>query len=109
MPRCFPRACGTPKKLFAAIIFSAAFGVGGYASGPMMLAAVMHRIPSVVFEPNVEPGFTNRVLAGIATRIAVANQETATRFGTKAIVTGCPVRKEFFAAAPKSIARRSMC
>jgi UDP-N-acetylglucosamine--N-acetylmuramyl-(pentapeptide) pyrophosphoryl-undecaprenol N-acetylglucosamine transferase len=81
--------------------FNVALGVGGYASGPMILVAVMNRIPSVVFEPNVEPGFTNRVLAGLATRIAVAHQETATRFGAKAVVTGCPVRKEFFAAPAK--------
>ena len=32
----------------------------------MMLLAAMHGIPTVVFEPNVEPGFTNRVLARIA-------------------------------------------
>jgi len=75
---------------------SAALGVGGYASGPMILAAALHRVPTVVFEPNVEPGFTNRVLAGLATRIAVANPETAARFGSKAVVTGCPIRKEFF-------------
>ncbi|MDR3720647.1 MAG: undecaprenyldiphospho-muramoylpentapeptide beta-N-acetylglucosaminyltransferase [Candidatus Acidoferrales bacterium] len=81
--------------------FGAALGVGGYASGPVMLLAAMHRIPSVVFEPNVEPGFTNRVLAGLATRIAVASEETAVRFGHKAVVTGCPVRKEFFAIQPK--------
>ena len=81
--------------------FGAALGVGGYASGPVMLLAAMHRIPSVVFEPNVEPGFTNRVLAGLATRIAVASEETALRFGHKAVVTGCPVRKEFFAIQPK--------
>ena len=81
--------------------FNAALGVGGYASGPMILVALMHRIPSVVFEPNVEPGFTNRVLGGMATRIAVAHQETAVRFGAKAIVTGCPVRKEFFSIAAK--------
>ena len=41
----------------------AAFGVGGYAAGPMMLAAVLRGMPTVVFEPNAEPGFTNRVLA----------------------------------------------
>ena len=57
--------------------FSAAFGVGGYASGPMMLLATLSAIPTVVFEPNVEPGFTNRVLANIATRVAVAHKETA--------------------------------
>ena len=38
-------------------------GVGGYASGPAMLAAVMGRIPTVAFEPNVVPGFANRCRA----------------------------------------------
>jgi len=78
-----------------------ALGVGGYASGPMMLLAAMHRIPTVVFEPNVEPGFTNRVLSRIATRIAVANQETAGRLGANAVLTGCPIRKEFFTVPRK--------
>jgi UDP-N-acetylglucosamine--N-acetylmuramyl-(pentapeptide) pyrophosphoryl-undecaprenol N-acetylglucosamine transferase len=81
--------------------FGAAFGVGGYASGPMMLLAAMHSIPTVVFEPNVEPGFTNRVLARIATRLAVASEQTAARFGRKAVVTGVPIRQEFFAIPPK--------
>jgi UDP-N-acetylglucosamine--N-acetylmuramyl-(pentapeptide) pyrophosphoryl-undecaprenol N-acetylglucosamine transferase len=67
----------------------------------MMFAASMHRIPTVVFEPNVEPGFTNRVLARLATRVAVAHDETARRFGTKAVLTGCPVRAEFFAVPRK--------
>jgi UDP-N-acetylglucosamine--N-acetylmuramyl-(pentapeptide) pyrophosphoryl-undecaprenol N-acetylglucosamine transferase len=96
-----PAGLWDSEKIISRHHFRAALGVGGYASGPMMLLAAMHRIPTVVFEPNVEPGFTNRVLAGMATRIAVAHQETATRFGAKAIVTGCPVRKEFFATAPK--------
>jgi UDP-N-acetylglucosamine--N-acetylmuramyl-(pentapeptide) pyrophosphoryl-undecaprenol N-acetylglucosamine transferase len=78
--------------------FAAAFGVGGYASGPMMLAAWMGRVPTVIFEPNAEPGFTNRVLARLVTRAATAYEATAERWGKKAIVTGCPVRKEFFGA-----------
>jgi UDP-N-acetylglucosamine--N-acetylmuramyl-(pentapeptide) pyrophosphoryl-undecaprenol N-acetylglucosamine transferase len=82
--------------------FGAAFGVGGYASGPMMLLAAVHGIPTVVFEPNVEPGFTNRILAGLATRVAVASHQTAARFGSKAVVTGVPIRKEFFAIAAKT-------
>jgi len=80
----------------------AALGVGGYASGPMILLAALHRIPNVVFEPNVEPGFTNRILARLATRVAVAYDPTAVRFGRKAVVTGCPVRKEFFAISRKA-------
>ncbi len=78
--------------------FDAAFGVGGYASGPMLLAAWLGRVPTVIFEPNAEPGFTNRVLARLATRAVTAYEETAMRWGQKAIVTGCPVRREFFAA-----------
>jgi UDP-N-acetylglucosamine--N-acetylmuramyl-(pentapeptide) pyrophosphoryl-undecaprenol N-acetylglucosamine transferase len=96
-----PAGLWDSQKILARHHFAAALGVGGYASGPMMLLAAMHRIPTVVFEPNVEPGFTNRLLAGLATSIAVAHEETAARFGAKAIVTGCPVRKEFFAVPPK--------
>src|SRR5262249_15855292 len=38
-------------------------GVGGYASGPAMLAAIRKRIPTMAFEPNVVPGFANRAVA----------------------------------------------
>lgn len=74
----------------------AAFGVGGYAAGPMMLMAALRRIPTVIFEPNAEPGFTNRVLASFVTRVATAYQAPAERWGNKAQLTGCPVRQEFF-------------
>jgi len=79
----------------------AALGVGGYASGPMILVASLCSIPTVIFEPNIEPGFTNRILADRATRVAVAYQETADRLGRKTIVTGCPVRREFFSVPSK--------
>ncbi|MGH9594114.1 MAG: undecaprenyldiphospho-muramoylpentapeptide beta-N-acetylglucosaminyltransferase, partial [Bryobacteraceae bacterium] len=75
--------------------FSAAFGMGGYAAGPVLLLAAMHRVPIVLLEPNAAPGFTNRILARFATRIATAYDETAQRWGQKAVVTGCPVREEF--------------
>ncbi len=85
--------------------FCAAFGVGGYAAGPMMLVAAMHRIPSVVFEPNVAPGFTNRILAKIATRVAVGSSETAEKLGRKAVLTGCLIRSEFFSIGCKQHGR----
>ena len=78
--------------------FAAALGVGGYASGPMMLAAILRGVPAVLFEPNVQPGFTNGVLGCLARRVAVAHEETAQRWKSKAVVTGCPVRAEFFEA-----------
>jgi len=78
--------------------FAAALGVGGYASGPMMLAAILRGVPAALVEPNVEPGFTNAVLGGLARRVAVAHEETAQRWQSKAVLTGCPVRAEFFEA-----------
>jgi len=77
--------------------FCAALGVGGYAAGPMMLAAVLRGLPTMVFEPNAEPGFTNRVLARIVSRIATAYESPTKLWGTKATLTGIPVRAEFFA------------
>jgi UDP-N-acetylglucosamine--N-acetylmuramyl-(pentapeptide) pyrophosphoryl-undecaprenol N-acetylglucosamine transferase len=75
---------------------NAAFGVGGYAAGPVLLAAVMRGIPTVIFEPNAEVGFTNRVLAQLATRVATSYELQSRRYRTKAVLTGCPVRPEFF-------------
>jgi UDP-N-acetylglucosamine--N-acetylmuramyl-(pentapeptide) pyrophosphoryl-undecaprenol N-acetylglucosamine transferase len=75
--------------------FDVAFGVGGYAAGPILLAAAMRGIPLVIFEPNAAPGLTNRILARFAARVAVGYEETARRLGKKAVVTGCPVRPEF--------------
>ena len=89
------------EKILRQHRFAAAFGVGGYASGPMMLLAAMHGIPSAIFEPNVEPGLTNKLLFRIATRVAVANAKTGERLGGKAVVTGCPIRKEFFSIPAK--------
>ena len=80
----------------------AAFGVGGYAAGPMMLATWLNRIPNVIFEPNAEPGFTNRVLAKISDRIATGYEVSARVWGSKAQVTGCPVRPEFFSIEPRT-------
>ncbi len=79
----------------------AAFGVGGYAAGPMLLATWLGRVPNVIFEPNAEPGLTNRVLARISTRIATGYEVAARQWGRKAIVTGCPVRAEFFSTTPR--------
>jgi UDP-N-acetylglucosamine--N-acetylmuramyl-(pentapeptide) pyrophosphoryl-undecaprenol N-acetylglucosamine transferase len=82
--------------------FCAALGVGGYAAGPMMLAAVLRGLPNIVFEPNAEPGFTNRVLARMATRIATAYEGPTKLWGAKATLTGIPVRPEFFAIAERT-------
>lgn len=78
-----------------------AFGVGGYAAGPMMLATWLRGIPNVIFEPNAAPGFTNKILAHLARRIATGYEVSAQAWGEKAVVTGNPVRAEFFDIPPR--------
>lgn len=75
-------------------------GVGGYASGPAMLAAVLKRIPTLAFEPNVVPGFANRMVARFVSGAAVHFEETK-KFFRRAEVTGVPVREAFLNLPPK--------
>jgi UDP-N-acetylglucosamine--N-acetylmuramyl-(pentapeptide) pyrophosphoryl-undecaprenol N-acetylglucosamine transferase len=96
-----PAGLWDSEKIVQRHHFQVAFGVGGYASGPMILAARLHGVPTMIFEPNVEPGFTNRVLASLANRVACGFAETAKRFGDSAVSTGIPVRREFFSIARK--------
>ena len=79
----------------------AAFGVGGYAAGPMLLATWLRGIPNIIFEPNAEPGFTNKILSRLSKRIATGYEITAQRLGGKGVLTGNPVRAEFFAIEPR--------
>ncbi|HTR68266.1 MAG TPA: undecaprenyldiphospho-muramoylpentapeptide beta-N-acetylglucosaminyltransferase [Terriglobales bacterium] len=76
-------------------------GVGGYASGPAMLAAIWKGVPTLAFEPNVVPGFANRVVARWVSAAAVHFEETAKYF-RRAHVTGVPVRQAFFEIAGKT-------
>jgi UDP-N-acetylglucosamine--N-acetylmuramyl-(pentapeptide) pyrophosphoryl-undecaprenol N-acetylglucosamine transferase len=74
---------------------SVVFGVGGYASGPGMAAALQMRIPTLAFEPNAMPGFANR-LVGKRVQAAAVNFPAAARWFRNPEVTGIPVRPEFF-------------
>jgi UDP-N-acetylglucosamine--N-acetylmuramyl-(pentapeptide) pyrophosphoryl-undecaprenol N-acetylglucosamine transferase len=77
-------------------------GVGGYASGPAMMAAILLRVPTLAFEPNAVPGLANRLVGKWVSAAAVNFAETQ-RYFRAARVTGIPVRPEFFAITPKPI------
>ena len=72
------------------------FGVGGYASGPAMAAALWLKTPTMVFEPNAMPGLANR-LVGKRVQAAAVNFPAAAKWFRNVEVTGIPVRPEFFA------------
>ncbi|HXQ72907.1 MAG TPA: undecaprenyldiphospho-muramoylpentapeptide beta-N-acetylglucosaminyltransferase, partial [Pyrinomonadaceae bacterium] len=71
-------------------------GAGGYVSGPVVLMAALMRRPTLVMESNALPGWTNRVLARFVNRAAVSFEQALPYFRGKAVVTGNPVRREFF-------------
>ena len=90
-----PRAVWDAGRMLDEFGPDVVIGVGGYASGPAMLAAVVKHIPTLAFEPNVVPGFANRVVARFVSGGAVHFEETAKYF-RHAEVTGVPVRQAFF-------------
>ncbi|MDH5637125.1 MAG: undecaprenyldiphospho-muramoylpentapeptide beta-N-acetylglucosaminyltransferase [Nitrospinota bacterium] len=74
----------------------AVLGVGGYASGPMGLAAIFMRRPLALAEQNASPGFTNRWLAKGASTVFTSWPGSETYFPEgKTVMAGNPVRSEF--------------
>jgi len=71
-------------------------GAGGYVSGPVLLMAAIMGCPTLVMDSNALPGFTNRQLARFVDRAALTFEEALKFFGKKGVVTGNPVRNEFF-------------
>ena len=96
-----PRALFQAGGMLSEFAPDVVIGVGGYASGPAMLSAVMKHIPTLAFEPNVVPGFANRMVAKFVSGAAVHFEETAKYF-RRAEVTGVPVRQAFFEIPPKN-------
>jgi UDP-N-acetylglucosamine--N-acetylmuramyl-(pentapeptide) pyrophosphoryl-undecaprenol N-acetylglucosamine transferase len=73
-------------------------GVGGYSSGPVVLTAALRGVPTMLLEQNAVPGLTNRLLARVVKAAAVTFDSTQAFFGSKAFLSGNPVRPEFLAA-----------
>ena len=71
-------------------------GAGGYVSGPVVLMAALTNRRTMVMESNALPGWTNRVLARFVDRAAVSFEASLPYFRGKGMVTGNPVRREFF-------------
>ena len=97
-----PRSFLAVRTLIRRLRPEVVMGVGGYASGPVVLVAALMGVPTLVAEQNALPGFTNRVLARFVKAAAVSFEEAGRFFGSKAEITGNPVREEFFEIAPRS-------
>jgi len=72
-------------------------GVGGFASGPVLALAALRGYPTMLLEQNALPGLTNRLLSRIVRAAAVTFEDALTFFPRVGVLTGNPVRPEFFA------------
>ncbi len=79
------------------------FLTGGFVGVPVAIAAWLRRVPSVVYLPDIEPGYALRLMAHLATRVAVTAEQSAAFIPSqKMVVTGYPVRDVF-----KTVSRAS--
>ena len=80
-------------------------GVGGYASGPVLLSASISGRPTALLEQNAHVGMTNRILARFVDRAYISFEQTEEVFGAaKSRLTGNPVRHEFVEHARLALA-----
>lgn len=97
LPKSFLQA----RRILSDFRPDAVVGAGGYVTGPVLLMAALMRFPTLVMDSNALPGFTNRQLARFVDKAALTFEEARPYFGRKGVVTGNPVRREFFDIAPK--------
>ncbi len=96
-----PRAVAQSARMISEFRPDVMLGVGGYASGPAMLAASLMNVPMMAFEPNVVPGIANRVVAPMV-RAAAVHFPATQKYFHHAVVTGVPVRRAFFHVPARS-------
>jgi UDP-N-acetylglucosamine--N-acetylmuramyl-(pentapeptide) pyrophosphoryl-undecaprenol N-acetylglucosamine transferase len=98
LPMAISEACSILKEYQPQLVL----GVGGYASGPTLLAAFFLGKKRAIQEQNVMPGMTNRILKWFSQRIFVSFEEAKKYFpDKKTVVTGNPIRKEFLTSLKK--------
>lgn len=102
-----PRALWQARRIVKQFAPDAVIGVGGYASGPVVLAAKLRGIPTAICEQNSIPGFTNKLLGRFVRRIFLSFDESRRFFKPSKIeMSGNPVRRELvqklLAASPSA-------
>ena len=90
-----PRALLQARRILVRLAPDAVIGVGGYASGPLVLAARLRGIPTAICEQNSIPGLTNKILGRFVRAVFLSFDESRHFFKPKKILmTGNPVRRD---------------
>ena len=98
--RRLPESFRAARKLLGGLGTRAVVGMGGYVSVPVLTAARSLGVPTMIHEPNAYPGMANRFLNRIVSRTAVGLLAANAGFARQGVVTGTPVRSQFFATPP---------
>ena len=105
----FEALYGVPASLLRSLSIIRKFrpdciiGLGGYASGPFLVAAKLKRVRCAIMEQNLRPGFTNKVLARFVDRVFTSYEGSSVYFPAgRMLQTGNPVRWQRLPQAPKS-------
>ncbi len=94
-----PVAIWQARKMLQRFSPELVFGVGGYVTGPVLLAAKMLGIPTAIHEQNSVPGLANRIAGRLVDRICISLPCKPAFPAEKTVQTGNPVRAEIVAAA----------
>ena len=88
------------KEILRAFRPDVVIGTGGYVCGPILMAAALSHIPTMIQEQNVIPGITNKILSRVVNRVALGYEEAKNRFPhpEKCAYTGNPVRRDVLTA-----------
>ncbi|MBI1821082.1 MAG: undecaprenyldiphospho-muramoylpentapeptide beta-N-acetylglucosaminyltransferase [Nitrospirae bacterium] len=91
----FPKSLGQSYRLLKAFRPNLVIGVGGYASGPVLLVAAFLKIKRIILEQNVIPGLTNKILGHWVHQVFGSFEGSKAYFPRKKFFfSGNPVRKE---------------
>jgi UDP-N-acetylglucosamine--N-acetylmuramyl-(pentapeptide) pyrophosphoryl-undecaprenol N-acetylglucosamine transferase len=90
-----PRSLCQSRRLLRSVQPGLVLGVGGYASGPVVLTAWAMGFRTAIHEQNSFPGLSNRILGRFVDRVFISFKESGAHFPRgKTALTGNPVRKE---------------
>ncbi len=85
---------GDSWKVLGEIKPDIVIGTGGYVCGPVVLAAILRGIPTMLHESNLSPGMTVKLLSRLVSKVLVSFEETKTKIGGSTVLTGTPITPE---------------
>jgi UDP-N-acetylglucosamine--N-acetylmuramyl-(pentapeptide) pyrophosphoryl-undecaprenol N-acetylglucosamine transferase len=98
-----PRSMWQSRKILADFQPDVVIGVGGYASGPALIAAWLMKIPTAIAEQNALAGNTNLILGKFVDKVFLTYEQSKNPFAAKKVqVTGNPVRRAFASRLPQA-------